>query len=883
MRRPIKAIAATIVKPPETPLEAFHAGLINATTLRDWLALPADNGAAKVRAEVDAAKRVHDHLSGQGCRPACPGWASDGPVLPSSAPYTGPQGAGQGNGTPRTSEPVNGQQTSATVGLTNAEELEYLQLRTRKAIFDCREKEFTKQHPGDEQPEEDEFLPPMPAANRFAVKTVQLDPEQTLVVEFTDGPLFVPATAGCGKTAALVARMAKLIDMGVPGDRIIACTFSKKAADEMNKRLNEKYGVTSCRVGTWHSLAMQVIKEDHLPQSQWAVDEKDRHKFMVKDAAGWKHVDWKGVDITKVLSFIGWCKAHVWDPDDAETAEYAEQKFGQKDARKAVDVYRISDDLTHQAGLLTFDDMLVYVAKHLAVDENAASWAGRWDYVLQDEAQDANVAQMRIAKALAQGHRNYMIVGDSGQAIFGFRGSNPAHFVGFEREWQATRINLCRNYRSGDAIVKAGNAVIKVGNPDAVDMIPMRGVPGKVTVVAGDTLEDEAQSFVSWVQQHVAEGSTFGSCTALFRTNAQSRALEEKLLSARIPYVIIGGHSFYERKEIKDLLGYLRVAMGRDPDGEAVKRCINAPFRFLGAKFVDRVMDLGRPGCSWPQVISQAARQAGIQRRQEASADEWCDLIAHVTRQIAGSKDDAKPATILNDLVQKTGFIAWLEKEEGEESIESSHAANVRELIRVSERFATCGELLDYVDKSIREMGRQRKDNTEGEGRVTLMSIHRSKGLEYPHVWVCGCCEGILPHARGDEAEERRLMYVAITRGRDEVVLSWVRRMALKGGVKAMEPSHFIADAGFDAEPMIGEEYQREQSHCVDPNTGAVHVGAQTFLGTPLDPANGVSPYLARKMDGIEGEMVEMLDEHGIDDRRLEIEGVAAQLSGLLD
>lgn len=870
MRRPIKAIAATIPKVPETPLEVFHAGLIDASTLREWLALPGWQSAANVRILTGNGSLTDEcYVAGTDWPPHEPHLSreieamrrdafgpnpppQDGPALPSSTPYTGPQGAGQGNGTPHTLEPATGPGYYGDVG---------------KDVVKAPERGYAKHDrmPGERKPvtldqgalgaiEEDEFLPPMPAANRFAVKTVKLDPEQTLVVEFTDGPLFVPATAGCGKTAALVARMAKLIDMGVPGDRIIACTFSKKAADEMNKRLKEKYGVTSCRVGTWHSLAMQVIKEDHLPQSQWAVDEKDRHKFMVKDAAGWKHVKWNGVDITKVLSFIGWCKAHVWDPDDEEAMRYAEQKFGRKDMRKAIDVYRISDDLTHQAGLLTFDDMLFYVAKHLAVDENVASWAGRWDYVLQDEAQDANVAQMRIAKALAQGHRNYMIVGDAGQAIFGFRGSNPAHFVGFEREWNASRINLCRNYRSGDAIVKAGNNVIKAGNPDAVDMIPMRGVPGKVTVVAGETLEDEAQSFVSWVQQHVAEGSPYGSCTALFRTNAQSRALEEKLLSARIPYVIIGGHSFYERKEIKDILGYLRVAMGRDPDGESVKRCINAPFRYLGAKFVDRVMDLASPGCHWPQVISQAARQAGIQRRQKASADEWCDLIAFVQCCIKAEdgKDDAKPATILNAIVQRTQFIAWLEKEEGEESIESSHAANVRELIRVSERFATCGELLDYIDKSIREMGRQRKDNTEGDGHVTLMSIHRSKGLEYPHVWVCGCCEGILPHARGDEAEERRLMYVAITRGRDEVVLSWVRRMALKGGVREMQPSHFIADAGFpDAGLMFTEHEETSIPHAVAPNTGAVHVGERNFFGEPLVPSGRTVGEVLGDIDGV--------------------------------
>ena len=387
--------------------------------------------------------------------------------------------------------------------------------------------------------------------------------------------------------------------------------------------------------------------------------------------------------------------------------------------------------------------------------------------------------------------------------------------MAFEQEWKPTTVYLNRNYRSGRAIVAAANDIIRLAQVRLpVDMIPERADEGKVSVVCGDTLDGEARSFTQWVQQHVAEGAEFSDCTALFRTNAQSRALEEALLGARIPYVVVGGTSFYERKEIKDLLGYLRVASNRDRTGDAVKRCINAPFRFLGAKFVDRVMacadvenDHHAGGPDWTRVVRTAALQAGIQRRQEQSAHEWVDLIRFTDRCIKGGGHDARPASILNDLVQQTDFIEWLTKEEGEESIENSAGANVRELIRVAERFETVKALLDYIDKSIAEQAKQRSGSEQGN-RVLLMSIHRSKGLEWPFVWVVGCNEAILPHARGDIEEERRLMYVAITRARDELVLSWVLKMALKGGVKQMEPSRFLSDAnlpvvipGVDEEP----------------------------------------------------------------------------------
>src|SRR6185312_13049588 len=237
---------------------------------------------------------------------------------------------------------------------------------------------------------------------------------------------------------------------------------------------------------------------------------------------------------------------------------------------------------------------------------------------------------------LARDHRNYMIVGDPGQSIFAFRGSDPKYLTDFATAWPGAKIvTMKRNYRSGDAIVRVANDVIRQGKhrlPE--DMSAERGVEGRVEVVNADTLDDEAEELVEFCRRRQAEGASLADVTALFRLNAQSRALEEALLRAKIPYVLIGGVNFYERKEVKDLLAYLRLATGRDKDGDAVKRCINAPFRFLGARFVEKVMAVREQygaALPWTDVTKIAAQQAGIQQRQRESVREWVELLEMVS------------------------------------------------------------------------------------------------------------------------------------------------------------------------------------------------------------------------------------------------------------
>lgn len=637
-----------------------------------------------------------------------------------------------------------------------------------------------------------------PAAQRTTVKTNNaanvsgLNPEQAIAASHLDGPMVVQAQAGSGKTHTLIELCGNLVKSGVDPKKILAVTFSKKAADEMNARGNKKG--YACTFSTWHAFALNVLKEDQTTWAKWEIDESDRAKYAVKDALSYKHLDWKDADLGQIRRYITFCKAHNATPDSPKAAELAKLHVSKR-PDWAVRAYAISQDLIETAGLLTFDDMLCYCAQWLSNEENRKHWAAKFSFVIQDEAQDSNPVQTEIAELLTRDSGNYIVVGDPAQSIYGFRGSSPEAITSFARKYPNARVvTMNRNYRSGSAIIDVANKVIapaKVRLP--TDMIAECGSVGSARCIEANNLDDEANEFRGYVQNVYAEGGRYSDTTCLFRTNAQSRALEEALLSAQIPYIILGGTSFYERKEVKDILGYLRVASGADKDGEGLKRCLNAPFRFLGAKFVEKVSFAKRPELDWVDAVSIASRAAGIQARQKTAALEWAERIAEVA---TGIKNNETPDSILTNLVAKTRFIEWLSKDEGGESLESSHAANVRELIRVSARFKTVEALLTYINKSIQAASKQRKEANAGGDRVLLMSIHRSKGLEWKNVWVVGLNEKILPHAMGDIEEERRLAYVAFTRAKENLTVSWVTSFTTGEGLKPGHPSPFLLDAG---------------------------------------------------------------------------------------
>lgn len=628
-----------------------------------------------------------------------------------------------------------------------------------------------------------------------------LNPEQLEAMRHDEGPCRVLALAGSGKTTVVTRRIARLVAQGVEPGRILAVTFTKKAAGEMTARVR-KLGAHEARVGTWHSFAYQILRDDRTRWADWEVERGGESKRALKEVLGYKGMNWLGSDATAVAAYIGRCKANLYKPGTTDALDAARREFGANALRADEAHLRFNDELAARE-VLTYDDMLVFANDHLALEENRARWAARFDHVMQDEAQDESRAQKRLAELLAQDHRNYMAIGDANQAIFSWRGSSPEFIAAFEEEWPGARtVVLPRNYRSGRAIVAAANGILANaarfdGIATSLEMVGERDAPGSVEVRPTEDLDDEGANFAAWVKEKVAGGARYSEVMCLYRVNAQSRAVEEALLRERVPYVVVKGVSFYERREVRDLLAYLRVAAergeGSHPD---VKRCINAPFRYLGARFVERLMDAAEGGAAvgWTELVRRVAAQDGIQRRQRDGAEEWAAIVEGA-RDVARAGGEAGwPAEILDGIVRRTRYLEWLTKDEGEESVENSGGANVREMVRVARNFATVGELLDYVDETIESSKRQRESGAAGGERVTLMTVHASKGLEAPHVWVLGCNDSVLPHGRGDPAEERRIAYVAATRARDSLVLSHVRTMATSAGIRDAHPSPYLAE-----------------------------------------------------------------------------------------
>jgi len=637
------------------------------------------------------------------------------------------------------------------------------------------------------------------------------NPEQCEAIAHDDGPALVLAGAGSGKSFCLVRRAARLIgERKAEPSEILAVTFSRKAADSMNARLTG-LGVTTARVGTWHSVCWEILRMERSQYSDWELDTRDRIRLLTKLILGHQGMKWRGADLSLVLTYVGLCKANLIDPGTEEALQFAKAMHASdpcpaRTPELLVQAYLELANAQHQRQLLTFDDMLVEAHRLLSEDAGVrARWSGRWRYLIEDEFQDASRAQRAIGDMLASEHRNYMAVGDSAQMIYGFRGSSQSHMTGYVREYDPKIIKLGRNYRSGVEIVTAANRVAEE-IAMSVQMSSERETTAEVVAVQYADTDKEGEAVASDAIARSEDGQRWEQMAVLYRTNAQSRGIEEAFIAARIPYVVLGGSNFYERKEVRALLSYLRVAAG-DATFSDVRRSLGAPFRYLSKSFLDRFEQDSR-GCrsaaDWVLLARHVADQPRVAPLQRVAVLEWATLIETLaeatSRQgnpsLVGT-DKARetfPAALLERVIAETKFVEYLTRDEGAETVENNRVSNIRELVRSAERFTSSVELLEYVRRVISAS----KEKVRGD-RVTLMSIHRSKGLEYQTVYFVGANEQLIPHAKSEDlSEERRLFYVALTRARDSLVLSCVTRAAIGAGVRTMEPSRFIATAGLE-------------------------------------------------------------------------------------
>lgn len=647
------------------------------------------------------------------------------------------------------------------------------------------------------------------------------NPEQREAIAHDDGPALVLAGAGSGKTRVIVQRVRRLAGQGLAlPSEILAVTFSRGAANVMNTRLAD-LGVRRIRVGTHHSLSWELLRVERSPFAEWDVDTRDRLRLLAKQVIGHQGMKWRGADLTVVMGYVGLCKANLIDPGTEASLEFARQihrsePIPAKTPELLAQAYIELTNAQQHRRLLAFDDMLVESHRLLAEDPGVLKrWSGRWRYIIEDEVQDSSRVQRAIGDLLGREHRNFMVVGDAAQMIYGFRGSTQENLASFVREYSPKVIELGRNYRSGSEIVTSANTLAR-HIPMSVQMTSERTESASVSVVRYPDPDTEGEAVAQGALELHEDGTAWGDMAVLYRVNSQSRGVEEACISARIPYVVLGGSNFYERREVQSLLAYLRVAAG-DATFADVRRSLGAPFRFLSKSFLER-FEADSAGCraasDWVLLARHFSDEPRVAPLQRVAVLEWAALIESLAVSTARQKQYASadpgphsvavepvatedvrgcfPAGLLEHVIRRTKFQEYLTRDEGAETVENNRVANIRELVRSAGRFKTTVDFLEYVQRVVAASKKKQRGD-----RITLMSIHRSKGLEFDAVFLVGANDGVIPHVKSmDMGEERRLFYVGLTRARDILRLSYVERGATGAGVTSMEPSRFIGGSG---------------------------------------------------------------------------------------
>jgi DNA helicase-2/ATP-dependent DNA helicase PcrA len=601
-----------------------------------------------------------------------------------------------------------------------------------------------------------------------------LNPEQAAAVTFGDGACLVLAGAGSGKTRVLTYRVAWLLaERAVPSEAVLAFTFTNRAAREMKERLRDLVGEDFERlwVGTFHGTCLRILRREagrlRLAPGFSVFDREDQTALLARVL---KELDLAGRDLKPsfFLSRISGAKNALVDPDTYEATAVAPTE------RQAARVYRAYQQGLAREGALDFDDLIAHAVALLERDPEArARYGGRFRHVLVDEFQDTNHAQFRLVGALASTHGNVLAVGDEDQSIYGWRGADLANVMDFERHFPgASVLRLERNYRSSGTIVEAASSVIAQNRwrrgkrlwTDREAGLPIR------LFLSGDE-EAEAVRLAEEVRRQTSQGRKRSECVVLFRTNAQSRALELAFRRRGIPYDLVGGVSFYERREVKDLLAYLRLA-ANPRDATSLLRILNVPRRGLGDQARQRLearLAGGRE--TGAEALTALAQSGEIPRAGAAGARALGDLLRGLVESAAEPVD-----RLLESVIEATRYLDYLDESDPDGA--ADRRENVEELVRAGALF-TAAHPAASVDEFLSEAVLVADVDrwTESEDRAVLMTAHNAKGLEFPVVMVAGCEEGTFPHwsSLGDEKEleeERRLFYVALTRAREEVIVS---------------------------------------------------------------------------------------------------------------
>lgn len=628
--------------------------------------------------------------------------------------------------------------------------------------------------------------------------TYGLNPQQAEAVINTEGPMLIMAGAGSGKTKVLTCRVANLLQKGVRPYRILAITFTNKAAAEMRERVNNMSGPAAKDVWlfTFHAFCARFLRMeiDKLPGygGNFAIYDTADSQNLIKQILKEMNLDDKRFQPSGILSRISNAKNALQD-----AAAFARQA-GDFYEQKVADVYSRYEQKLQLNNALDFDDLLMLSIKLLQENKEVREkYQDRFDYLLVDEYQDTNHAQYLLTKFLAAKHRNICVVGDADQSIYGWRGADIQNILDFEKDYpDAKVIKLEQNYRSTQIILDAANAVIEnntgrkpknlwTENKSGADIIYFQAVDER----------DEARFVIEQLQNlQRTENKKLGDMAILYRTNTQSRIFEEMLIKSGISYNMVGGLKFYERKEIKDIIAYLRVIFN-PADSLSLLRIINVPKRGIGDASLAKIQAYAAANnVSLFEAVSNAAAIDGLSSRFVSKLDDLAGIIFELMN-LAG---EAPVEDLIDRVLRDTGYLEELENERTPQA--QSRIDNLHELISVAQEFAASEEENNLENFLAHVALVSDIDDTElGEDAITLMTLHSSKGLEFPVVFLVGMEEGLFPHARTlmDETEieeERRLCYVGITRAKEKLFLSSTKMRTIYGNTVTYPPSRFLQE-----------------------------------------------------------------------------------------
>lgn len=640
-----------------------------------------------------------------------------------------------------------------------------------------------------------------------------LNDRQCEAVNHTKGPLLITAGAGSGKTKVLTCRIAHLLELGVAPYRILAITFTNKAAKEMKERVQNLVGAQadSIWLSTFHSFCAKLLRFEidgfHGYTRNFTIYDSSDQLVLIKECLKKLNLDDKQFTPRSVLGTISAAKNVLMD---AKTFAGQAEDFYQQKVSEAYELYQAK---LKENNALDFDDLLFLAVRLLEEkDDVREKYQERFQYVLVDEYQDTNHAQYALTKILAAQWRNICVVGDADQSIYAWRGADIRNIIDFTRDYpDAASIKLEQNYRSTKTILNAANAVIDNNESRPRKTLWTENPSGnKVIHYQAQTEHDEADYIAGAIyNRHEISHEPYGDMAILIRTNAQSRVLEEKLMRYAIPYTMVGGTKFYDRKEIKDVLAYLRLLYNPE-DSLSLTRIINVPKRNIGATTMEKVAAYAEgEGISLFEALS-SPDAIPVTKRAQTALENFAAMIFDLLNDI----DGMDVLSLIEKVIKDTGYGEMLDKDAEHDPQGESRKENVGEFLSVAKDYMDSnpdGNLQDFLENVA--LVSDVDDFESSESKVTLMTLHSAKGLEFPVVFLAGLDEGLFPHSRTlmdpeQIEEERRLAYVGITRAERQLYVTNAVTRTMYGRISAYMPSRFLGEIP----PELVEEYKRKSA-----------------------------------------------------------------------